>query len=151
MLLSNVEEAADEIARLDVAIGDSVWLIKANDIIPKVIRVTERPPHRRPILMPTQCPFCGGEVGFGVCTLATGGRRGGGGRVPLRMFGTQGCSPRLGAGQTKHLVSGPEKFTNDGGTDKSGCAGNKYFHYKFLFYIGFFSVYTHYVRVPAIF
>ena len=53
----------DEIARLDVAIGDSVWLIKANDIIPKVIRVTERPPHRRPILMPTQCPFCGGEVG----------------------------------------------------------------------------------------
>ena len=42
----------DEIARLDVAIGDSVWLIKANDIIPKVIRVTERPPHRRPILMP---------------------------------------------------------------------------------------------------
>jgi DNA ligase (NAD+) len=53
----------DEIARLDVAIGDSVWLIKANDIIPKVIRVTDRPAHRRPILMPTQCPFCGGEVG----------------------------------------------------------------------------------------
>jgi DNA ligase (NAD+) len=53
----------DEIARLDVAIGDSVWLIKANDIIPKVIRVTDRPAHRRPILMPAQCPFCGGEVG----------------------------------------------------------------------------------------
>ena len=53
----------DEIARLDVAIGDSVWLIKANDIIPKVIRVTDRPADRRPILMPAQCPFCGGEVG----------------------------------------------------------------------------------------
>jgi DNA ligase (NAD+) len=53
----------DEIARLDVAVGDSVWLIKANDIIPKVIRVTERPAHRRPILAPTRCPFCGGEVG----------------------------------------------------------------------------------------
>jgi len=53
----------DEIARLDVAIGDSVWLIKANDIIPKVIRVTARPPDRRPILTPVQCPFCGGEVG----------------------------------------------------------------------------------------
>jgi DNA ligase (NAD+) len=53
----------DEIARLDVAIGDSVWLIKANDIIPKVIRVTARPPDRRPILTPVQCPFCGGDVG----------------------------------------------------------------------------------------
>lgn len=53
----------DEIARLDVAIGDSVWVIKANDIIPKVIRVTHRPPDRRPILAPVACPFCGGEVG----------------------------------------------------------------------------------------
>jgi DNA ligase (NAD+) len=53
----------DEIARLDVAIGDSVWVIKANDIIPKIIRVTQRPPNRRPILIPTECPFCGGEVG----------------------------------------------------------------------------------------
>ena len=53
----------DEIARLDVAIGDSVWLIKANDIIPKVIRVTHRPPDRRPIVAPSACPFCGGEVG----------------------------------------------------------------------------------------
>ena len=53
----------DEIARLDVAIGDSVWLIKANDIIPKVIRVTDRPAGRRPIVAPLSCPFCGGEVG----------------------------------------------------------------------------------------
>ncbi|PUE48955.1 NAD-dependent DNA ligase LigA [Limnohabitans sp. 2KL-1] len=53
----------DEIARLDVAIGDSVWVVKANDIIPKIIRVTERPAHRRAILQPACCPFCGGEVG----------------------------------------------------------------------------------------
>lgn len=53
----------DEIARLDVAIGDSVWLVKANDIIPKIIRVTDRPLGRRPIEVPTCCPFCGGEVG----------------------------------------------------------------------------------------
>lgn len=53
----------DEIARLDVAVGDSVWLIKANDIIPKVVRVTERAPGRRPIAVPTACPFCGGTVG----------------------------------------------------------------------------------------
>ena len=53
----------DEIARLDVAIGDSVWVVKANDIIPKIIRVTDRPAHRRAILQPACCPFCGGEVG----------------------------------------------------------------------------------------
>lgn len=53
----------DEIARLDVAVGDSVWLIKANDIIPKIVRVTERAPDRRPIAVPTACPFCGGAVG----------------------------------------------------------------------------------------
>jgi DNA ligase (NAD+) len=53
----------DEIERLDVAIGDSVWLIKANDIIPKIIRVTDRPIGRRPIEVPSRCPFCAGEVG----------------------------------------------------------------------------------------
>jgi len=53
----------DEIARLDVAIGDSVWVVKANDIIPKIIRVTQRPESRIPIQVPTGCPFCGGEVG----------------------------------------------------------------------------------------
>jgi len=53
----------DEIARLDLAIGDSVWLIKANDIIPKVVRVTERPHDREAIVPPTSCPFCGAEAG----------------------------------------------------------------------------------------
>jgi DNA ligase (NAD+) len=53
----------DEIARLDVAIGDSVWVVKANDIIPKIIRVTNRPANRIPILPPEVCPFCKGEVG----------------------------------------------------------------------------------------
>lgn len=52
----------DEIARLDLAVGDLVWVIKANDIIPKVVRVTHRPEHRQPILAPQACPFCGGEV-----------------------------------------------------------------------------------------
>jgi DNA ligase (NAD+) len=53
----------DEIARLDVAIGDSVWVVKANDIIPKIIRATHRPASRTTILVPTECPFCGGQVG----------------------------------------------------------------------------------------
>jgi DNA ligase (NAD+) len=53
----------DEIARLDVAIGDMVWVIKANDIIPKIVRVTEQAMDRRPIPVPTVCPFCAGPVG----------------------------------------------------------------------------------------
>lgn len=52
----------DEIARLDVAIGDSVWVVKANDIIPKIIRVTHRPDTRKSIQVPITCPFCGSEV-----------------------------------------------------------------------------------------
>jgi DNA ligase (NAD+) len=53
----------DEIERLDVAIGDSVWVVKANDIIPKIVRVTQRGANRINILQPTACPFCGGVVG----------------------------------------------------------------------------------------
>ena len=62
--VSNVSLANfDEIERLDVAIGDSVWVVKANDIIPKIVRVTDWPATRRPILAPVVCPFCGGGVG----------------------------------------------------------------------------------------
>jgi DNA ligase (NAD+) len=53
----------DEIARLDLAIGDRIWVVKANDIIPKIVRVTSRPADRQPIRVPETCPFCGGEVG----------------------------------------------------------------------------------------
>ena len=60
-LLNNWEE----VERLGVAVGDTVYVIKANDIIPKVIRVIERAPEgtRRAIEEPTRCPFCDGEVG----------------------------------------------------------------------------------------
>lgn len=60
-LLNNWEE----VERLGVAVGDTVYVIKANDIIPKVIRVVERAAEgtRRAIEEPTQCPFCEGEVG----------------------------------------------------------------------------------------
>lgn len=58
-LLNNWEE----IERLDVAVGDTIYVIKANDIIPKVIEVRDRPPTRECIPEPTECPFCGGDVG----------------------------------------------------------------------------------------
>ena len=52
-----------EVERLGLAVGDRVWVIKANDIIPKVVRVTEQGLNRQPILPPSECPFCGGSVG----------------------------------------------------------------------------------------
>lgn len=63
----------DEVKRLDLAVGDRVWVIKANDIIPKVINVIARPLTRQPVAEPGECPFCGGSVGR---RLNTGGEEG---------------------------------------------------------------------------
>jgi DNA ligase (NAD+) len=52
----------DEIERLGVAVGDRVWLIKANDIIPKIISLVEAGPNRTPIALPTECPVCHAAV-----------------------------------------------------------------------------------------
>ncbi|MBI4090028.1 MAG: NAD-dependent DNA ligase LigA [Candidatus Kerfeldbacteria bacterium] len=55
---------ADEIARLDVRIGDTVIIQKAGDIIPDVVQVMPRlrPASARPFKMPTACPVCGRAV-----------------------------------------------------------------------------------------
>ena len=55
---------ADQIARLDVRIGDSVIVRRAGDVIPEVARVvTElRPPDTQAWSMPTHCPVCGSEI-----------------------------------------------------------------------------------------
>ncbi len=63
----------DEIERLDLAVGDRIWVIKANDIIPKVIRVTQKGSSRQAIQAPKKCPFCGGQVSR---RLNTGGEEG---------------------------------------------------------------------------
>jgi DNA ligase (NAD+) len=63
----------DEVKRLDIAVGDRVWVIKANDIIPKVVNVTTKSPKRKKIKEPSECPFCGGAVGR---RLNTGGEEG---------------------------------------------------------------------------
>jgi DNA ligase (NAD+) len=52
----------DEIARLDLAIGDTVVIERSGDVIPKVVRVKERPANRRPFAMPATCPVCGSHV-----------------------------------------------------------------------------------------
>ena len=55
---------ADEVARMDVRIGDHVWLVKAGDVIPAIESVIKekRNGEERPFRMPLTCPACGGET-----------------------------------------------------------------------------------------
>lgn len=55
---------ADQIARLDVRIGDTVIVRRAGDVIPEIVRVVPeyRDPHAPQWQMPTQCPVCGSEI-----------------------------------------------------------------------------------------
>ena len=51
----------DEVARLDVRVGDRVRVEKAGEIIPQVIEVVQpaRPEGTQPVAIPTTCPSCG--------------------------------------------------------------------------------------------
>ena len=55
---------ADQVARLDVRVGDTVIVRRAGDVIPEVARVVPelRPPHTTPWQMPAQCPICGSDI-----------------------------------------------------------------------------------------
>ncbi|WP_245187874.1 NAD-dependent DNA ligase LigA [Frateuria flava] len=55
---------ADQIARLDVRVGDTVIVRRAGDVIPEVVRVqTERrPAGTHPWTMPAHCPVCGSAL-----------------------------------------------------------------------------------------
>ncbi|MBV6862205.1 NAD-dependent DNA ligase LigA [Xanthomonas euvesicatoria] len=55
---------ADQIARLDVRVGDTVIVRRAGDVIPEVAAVVadQRPPGTQAWQMPTQCPVCGSQI-----------------------------------------------------------------------------------------
>ncbi|MDQ3039808.1 MAG: NAD-dependent DNA ligase LigA, partial [Pseudomonadota bacterium] len=61
---------ADQVARLDVRIGDSIIVRRAGDVIPEVVRVIEErrlldkrgKPLHPPYQLPTDCPDCGSAV-----------------------------------------------------------------------------------------
>lgn len=52
---------ANEIERLDLRIGDTVYVEKGGEIIPKVmgVNLSKRPAEVEPIAYPTACPECG--------------------------------------------------------------------------------------------
>jgi DNA ligase (NAD+) len=54
----------DEIQRLDLRLGDTIYLEKGGDVIPKIIAVDEsvRPSDSKPFIMPDFCPACGGSL-----------------------------------------------------------------------------------------
>ncbi len=55
---------ADEIARKDIRIGDTVVVQRAGDVIPQVVevRLDKRPHGAKPYVFPTVCPECGSHA-----------------------------------------------------------------------------------------
>jgi len=52
----------DEIQRLGVQIGDTVEVVLAGDIIPKVVKCVKHGANRQPIVEPSKCPACGSDT-----------------------------------------------------------------------------------------
>ncbi len=54
----------DEMHRKDVRPGDTVFVRRAGDVIPEVVRILpeRRPEGAEPVGLPRQCPVCGSEV-----------------------------------------------------------------------------------------
>lgn len=54
----------DEIRRLDAHIGDTVFIRRAGDVIPQVVKVVpeKRPENAREVVLPEHCPVCGSDV-----------------------------------------------------------------------------------------
>ncbi len=52
----------DEIDKKGVNIGDSVLVERSGDVIPEVVKVMSKGPHKNPFRLPSKCPCCGSEV-----------------------------------------------------------------------------------------
>lgn len=53
----------DEIKRFDLRIGDTVMVKRAGDVIPKITGVVQGKPRGEvPVVAPSNCPSCGGEL-----------------------------------------------------------------------------------------
>lgn len=83
---------ADEIARLNVRIGDKVIVQRAGDVIPQIVGVAESAPGASEYTFPDVCPVCGGAV------VQESGQ------VARRCVNTLGC-PAQRLGELEHFVS----------------------------------------------
>jgi len=69
----------EEIARLDIRVGDTVIVRRAGDVIPEVVSVNKDQRRRgaSPYRFPTKCPVCGSEIvyegGAGIIARCSGG------------------------------------------------------------------------------
>ena len=54
----------DEVTKKDIRVGDTVFVRRAGDVIPEVVRVLpeRRTAYVRPVQLPTHCPECGADV-----------------------------------------------------------------------------------------
>ncbi len=55
---------ADEVARKDVRVGDTVFVRRAGDVIPEIVKTVPeaRPADSQTFAMPTHCPVCDSEI-----------------------------------------------------------------------------------------
>ncbi len=83
---------ADEIARLNVKIGDKVIVQRAGDVIPQIVGVAESAPDATEFHFPDVCPVCGAAV------IQDSGM------VARRCINTLGC-PAQRIGELEHFVS----------------------------------------------
>ncbi len=54
----------DEVRKKDVRIGDTVYVRRAGDVIPEIVRVLpeRRPKDAREVVLPAHCPVCGSDI-----------------------------------------------------------------------------------------
>ena len=52
----------DYIRELDIKLGDTVFVKKAGDIIPKIIGVDKNLPRGKEYIAPSTCPYCNGQL-----------------------------------------------------------------------------------------